>query len=347
MDRSLRILRVAPVFYRAARALPYEHSPALEHASYDEQLDALHEWKLVGGRGFVREMNALGHQCREVLYDVRGLQWRWAQEHGLTPSPTRWRTEILLAQIADFKPDVLYFQDIYALDYPTRRDLKRRFPFVKLVVIFRGAPHLDARTARELSTADLLLAGSPTLIERARRFGLEPKLFYHSFDPEILEQVRTPEDFNQREIPFAFAGSSGFGPIHPERYDTLVELAQATPLRLWILDGHPGVGDDEICEDHPNLLRAIPDLPRGGALCIYGSGVAGKGLLSLLRRHRPDVRVEAFADSRQTGTVDGLPLLDINQLRAAHERFDRILVASAYWREILDGLSDLPGSKVR
>lgn len=228
---NYRILRIAGLHYKSVKkALP----PSFTESSYEEQQKILFENGYVYSDSFSRAMRSLGHSAEEVVYDFEEMQIQWAKEQGLTYSKDA-MTEILLAQIEKMRPDILFFQDIYSLNYEIRKGLKDRFPFLKLIVLFRGFPGDSPQLYKEFSTADLLLLGSPRLIQKCKNLGLQPHLVYHYFDERILRKVQE-KDQEAEKCPFSFIGSSGFGYgiEYLERYQFLKTLLKNTALQAWL-----------------------------------------------------------------------------------------------------------------
>jgi hypothetical protein len=330
--RKLRILRVAQLGLAGARARAYQGDPGLARRPYPEQLAGVLARKLVYGDAFSRALRALGHEAFEVIADLEPLQWTWARENGLRPDPDAWREAILLAQIEALRPEVVCFQDIHALRYELRRDLRKRFPFLKLVVIFRGAPRVTSRLHRELATADLLVASSPVVATRCRAAGLAPSLVYHGFDESVLP-ILAAEPEPGPPFDLTFAGSSGYGGVHRRRHRTLAALLRATPLRAWLVEG-PEAADPAAAGPGPEqALGSIADLRPGSRVALYGAGEAGLRFRRLLARFRPDLEVACFADGSRRGRLDGLEIAPPEELSARSD-LDLVLVVSAHWRSI-------------
>jgi len=84
--------------------------------------------------------------------------------------------------------------------------------------------------------------------------------------------------------------------------------------------------------DHP--FETPADLPRHGRVPIYGSGAAAGAVLTRIRAERPDVTVPCLIDSFRRGEAFGLPVILPDDLPGLAGGFDRILIASAWWRDI-------------
>lgn len=199
--------------------------------SYKEMKDFISNGFYVYGDSFGEGMQACGNSSQEIIPDFKPLQLMWAKENGIRYSNNTWQTDIVLAQIAKYKPDIIYFQDIHALPREVKLTLKRKFPFIKLLILFRGFPNLSTDFAKtEFSFADLIFVGSPILIEKLKSTSLpKPHLMYHYFDPRILEHINTKQIYD-----FTFLGTTGYAQNgHSQRYWSLIKLINKTKIELW------------------------------------------------------------------------------------------------------------------
>ena len=137
----------------------------------------------------------------------------WARENGLSASTNL--TDILLAQIEAFQPDVLYQLD--PILFPS--SFVRRLPgCVKKVVAWRAAPIGGA----DLTEYDVVLSNFETLNARWREKGLHTAWFSPSWDPEM-----TPYAANvNRPVDVFFTGSYARTTGHDDRLAMLDAVAQ-------------------------------------------------------------------------------------------------------------------------
>lgn len=150
--------------------------------------------------------------CFFTVADDPILQTLWARQHGLAASNL---TDILLAQIEAFKPDVLYQLD--PILFPS--SFVRRLPgCVKKVVAWRAAPIGTA----DLTAYDVVLSNFETLNARWREKGLHTAWFSPSWDPEM-----TPYAANvDRPVDVFFTGSYARTTGHDDRLSMLDAVAQ-------------------------------------------------------------------------------------------------------------------------
>lgn len=235
---NYKIIRLAGMHSKAAMDSLYSKHPGLENASYARQQQALFENAYMYSDSFSKEMRKLGHWAEEIVHDVKPLQMKWMEERGVKVDVDDWQSNIILAQLEYFRPDIVFFQDIHALSYELKSSLKKRIPSIKKIIIFRGFPGVDHKLFKELALADLLLVGSPILVDKCQAQGLKPHLMYHYFDSSIIHQLEK-ESLATPSIDFSFVGSSGYGyEAHRDRYHMLLELLQKTKIELWIDEPH-------------------------------------------------------------------------------------------------------------
>jgi hypothetical protein len=235
--RNYRLLRVSSLGYPEAADVLYRDSADLRCCSFAEQRRSWLAQKIGHGDSLSRAMRSLGNEAEEIVCDLETLQRTWAWERGIEVDEKRWRTQLVLEQIADLKPEVVYLENYDVLPYAVRRDLKTRFSFVELLVIAQEAVSPTPRILRELATADVLLLSSLPLHRKCRDVGLSPHLVHSCFDPGVLSQLPAPSKV--AELPFfdfTFAGASGFSPGHRRRHAALAELMQRTSLEIWSTD---------------------------------------------------------------------------------------------------------------
>ncbi len=232
--RNYRIVRISSLGYSDAAKVLYRDDPALRCCSFAEQRRCWLAEKIGHADSLSRAMKSLGNEAEEIVCDLEILQRSWAWERGIEVDEKFWRTQLVLEQIAELKPEVVYLQNFEVLPYAVRRDLKLRFPFVELLVIAQEAVVPTQKVIRELATADVLLLSSLPLHRKCRDVGLSPHLVHSCFDPGVLSQLSAPSKV--AELPFhdfTFVGASGYSPGHRRRHEALSELMRRTPLEVW------------------------------------------------------------------------------------------------------------------
>lgn len=220
----------------------YKENPEVSELGYDEQQRFLFEQGYVYADSLSKGMRLLGNDAREIIFDMESLQKKWAEEQGFKYTPKNWKLEILLKQIETFQPDILYFQDIHSMPHSIRRELKKRYPNIRIIAMFKGFPGSVA-SFHEIDDVDVAFAGTPTLLKQFKDAGLNTHLIYHCFNRSVLDNLNGKKN-GGIEYDFTFTGSSGHGyGGHRGRFWLLVELIKKTGIELWVDDREDGKKD--------------------------------------------------------------------------------------------------------
>ena len=306
MMKHYRIVRLAGLHYKTPMLALYKNNPELKSQSYADQQKVLFQTGSVYSDSFSRGMKSLGHDAHEIVHDSEILQKTWAEEKGIKYDEDNWEYSILLAQIEDLKPAVVYFQGT-ELAIPGRfvkanqqpeinlpGILKDKFPFIKLVVMFSGFPSVYSR----VENVDVLFVGTPTLVKHYEGAGLTPHLMYHFFDDAILERIGAGSYVEPNpKYDFTFVGSSGFGHgrAHQSRYWALVELIERTSLEAWVRDRVKGKTPIKV-QLRPQLRKSLK-----GLLGCCGAATLDKMLaLSFMPNKARRVLLEVIEQKRES-----------------------------------------------
>jgi spore maturation protein CgeB len=256
MVRAMKIL-IADNYYPAFLA----HALAeMNHAdlSYDEMLAGLLAQRFGTADFYSRNLRNLGVDARDIIFNCEPLQRRWAEERGLSartrpnivrlvtklPVINRWAganddllTNIAVRQIREFRPDVLYLQDLSMFRPSLLTSLKDD---VGLVVGQIASP---LPSSDYLKVFDLILTSFPHYVDRLRALGVKSEYFRIGFDPIVLKELG---DVN-RHRPCTFVG--GLSGAHTGRTRFLEELARSVDIEFF------GYGLDTLSESSPIRSR--------------------------------------------------------------------------------------------
>ncbi len=195
-----------------------------------------------------------------TVADDLTLQRLWAEKYGLATTDL---DEILLAQIEEFKPDVLYQLDPILLP----SSFVRRLPAcVKKVIAWRAAPLGGA----DISAYDLVVSNFETLNARWREIGLHTAWFSPSWDPEMAQYA---QNFD-RPVDVFFTGSYARTTGHEDRIATLATIAELSDyyqIDLRIMHKKWGrFADKPLIRWLPVPIRLPVSLRRGTREAVYG-----------------------------------------------------------------------------
>jgi spore maturation protein CgeB len=217
----MRVL-IVDTCYAAFLAAHYRRRPGLSLRPYDEQWRALMDTSFGTSDAYSHELGLLGHDAHEVIVDCEPLQTAWAREHGLDDAA---QETILLRQVDDFDPDVIYLQNLHVLSDQTMLALRKRGTLVVGQIASEAPP--DDR----LRMFDLILTSFPHFVERFRELGISSEYFRIAFDERVLARVGDIE----KEHQVVFAGA--LNRIRHRRGNaTLAHAAKSLPLEFWGYD---------------------------------------------------------------------------------------------------------------
>jgi spore maturation protein CgeB len=169
-----------------------------------------------------------GIEMEVVVGNAPQLQQQWAIENGLTYAGENWKYEIVAAQIAKYRPDILFLTDYW--NYPAEfiTHIRSICPMIRAVIVWCGAPFRDSSI---FSVSDLVLSCIPDLVDQFRSLGRNSELLDHAFEPRILERLNLDSD---PLVEFVFLGSIVLrSQFHLERERLLSRLIDQVDIEIW------------------------------------------------------------------------------------------------------------------
>jgi spore maturation protein CgeB len=275
----------------------YRRQPGLETASYAAQMAARNASLFGVADFYSRNFASLGHQAAEIHVNNPWLQSEWGREHGMAveaPEPTSapehralpaWLQSavkpfkpllrplarkiglspkldaqaeaILLAQIEDFRPDLILNQDVFYVDTGLARRIKRI-----------GSPMLIGQVGIEPSRGedwtiyDMMISQLPATVRAFRTLGIRSEVNHLAFEPAILAALPAAPAV---DTDVSFVGTVSVD--HQQRIALLEAVAARYDLKLW--------------GNHPKTLPASSPLHR-----CFQDEVWGADMYQVLRRSR-------------------------------------------------------------
>ena len=206
----------------------YSRRPGLATESYADQHRALMNDCFLWSDFWSVALRELGYESEEVVANIEPMQKRWAAENDVASDQSQWLYQIVLAQIKQFQPDILFVTDYSTFSAAFIRQIRSEVPSIRLVLGWCGAPYRDGSIFNEY---DLVLCCIPELVEHFRAQGHTSHHLNHSFSPRVLERIDVDSEAN---IDFGFMGSIvKREQFHNQREKLLLDLIELTDLRLW------------------------------------------------------------------------------------------------------------------
>ena len=275
----------------------YADRPDLGNAPYAAQMAERNNSLFGVADFYSRNFKALGHTAAEIHVNNRWLQSAWAREHGMaveSPGPAggagprdlpAWLQravkpfkpmlrplarsiglspklelqagDILLAQIEDFRPDLVLNQDVFYIDTALMRRIKR---IGNPVVI--GQVGIVPSHGEDWSVYDLIISQLPAVVRSYRAMGVAAEVCHLAFEPAILEALPPAP---AADLDVSFVGTVSVD--HQQRIALLEAVAERYDLKLW--------------GNRPGLLPRSSPLHR-----CFQSEVWGADMYQVLRRSR-------------------------------------------------------------
>jgi spore maturation protein CgeB len=351
----MRILVLNTDYPRFLASL-YRSQPGLETASYAAQMTARNASLFGVADFYSRNFSALGHPSAEIHVNNPWLQSAWAREHGLSvevalppgADPRRgapaWlqraaapfkpmlrplarklglspgldadAVNILLAQIEDFRPDLVLNQNIFQVD----TGLARRIKAIGNPILI-GQVGIEPPRGSDWSTYDLMLSQLPRIVAHFRNAGVRAVVNHLAFEPDILDMLPPVE----RDVDISFVGA--VTEDHRQRIALLEGVAQAYDLKFW--------------GSRPDTLPTSSPLHR----CYQGE-VWGADMYQVLRRSRITLNSHIDLAGNEAGNVrlfesTGVGAFLLTDFKDNLDTLFALESEVAVWRSIDDCLAEI------
>jgi spore maturation protein CgeB len=292
----------------------YRRQRGLENTSYAEQMAARNASLFGVADFYSRNFVALGHRAAEIHVNNPWLQAAWAREHGMAieaPEPPggtarrelpRWlqraakplkpvlrplarkiglspkldaqAEQILLAQVEEFRPDLIINQDIFYVG----TDVIRRIRRIGNPTIIGQIGIVPSR-GEDWKVYDLMISLLPAVVRSFRTLGIRAEVNHLAFEPAVLDALPAAP---VSDIDVSFVGTVSVD--HQQRIALLEAVAGRYDLKLW--------------GNRPQTLPAASALHR----CFQGE-VWGTDMYQVLRRSRITLNSHIDLAGREAGNM--------------------------------------------
>ncbi len=292
----------------------YRRQPGLENAPYATQMAARNASLFGVADFYPTNFIAAGHSAAQIHVNNPWLQSAWAREHGLvfeppeasaaserralpgwleravapfkpilrpiarraglSPRLDRQAENILLAQVEEFKPDLVLSQDVFHVD----ARLVRRIKSIGSPIVI-GQIGIEPSRGADWGVYDLMISQLATTVEFFRRLGVPAEVSHLAFEPSILDTLPAA---SETDIDISFVGSLSID--HRQRIALLEAVAGRYDLKLWA--------------NRPQTLPTSSPLHR----CFEGE-VWGTDMYQVLRRSRITLNSHIDLAGREAGNM--------------------------------------------
>lgn len=143
---------------------------------------------------------------------------------------------ILIDQVRNFRPDVIYVQCIGVIHPLVAKILKKNCKLLVGQIASKMPPD------NFFVSYDLVLSSLPNIVEKINSLGVKSEYFPIGFEASILNKIKDLE--NEK---YAVTHVGGYGPIHNERNRNLEYAAQKVNIDFW------GYGESNLEKESPIL----------------------------------------------------------------------------------------------
>ncbi len=292
----------------------YRGQPGLENASYATQMAARNASLFGVADFYSRNFAALGHPAAEIHVNNPWLQSAWAREHGmpveaaelpgaaaprvlpawlqravaplkpmlrplarrvgLSPRLDAQAENILLAQIEDFRPDLIINQDTFHVN----TSLVRRIRSIGSPIMI-GQVGIEPSRGEDWPAYDLMMSQLSTTVNFFRGLGVRAEVNHLAFEPAILDALSAAP---AADFDVSFVGTVSAD--HRQRIALLEAVAERYDLKLF--------------GSRPQALPAASPLHR----CFQGE-VWGADMYQVLRRSRITLNSHIDLAGRDAGNM--------------------------------------------
>jgi spore maturation protein CgeB len=332
----------------------YRRQAGLENTSYATQMAARNASLFGVADFYSKNFAALGHPAAEIHVNNPWLQAAWAREHGmafeppettgaierpalpgwlqravtpfkpllrplarkvgLSPKLNTQAENILLAQVEEFRPDLVLNQDVFHVD--TR--LMRRIKSIGSPILI-GQVGIEPSRGEDWTVYDLMISQLPTTVKFFRTLGVRAEVNHLAFEPAILDALPAAP---AADIDVSFVGSISID--HRQRIALLEAVAERYDLKLW--------------GNRPQALPASSPLHR----CFQGE-VWGADMYQVLRRSRITLNSHIDIAGREAGNMRLFEATGVGAflLTDFKDNLDTLFAPDrevAVWRSIEDSL---------
>tara|TARA_B100000963_G_scaffold205973_1_gene179407 strand:+ start:2020 stop:3114 length:1095 start_codon:yes stop_codon:yes gene_type:complete len=153
-----------------------------------------------------------------VYFNFNYLQNLWLKKYNANQKINN-KYQILDFQIEFYKPEIIYFQNIYYFDNNYFNSLKKRFPFLKKIIIWICSP-ITSNEKNIISKSDLVLTCNKKYFNQLCLINTKTVQINHAIDERNI--FNTPYNQKKKVI---FSGSVFFKKnYHQKRLNLLYEL---------------------------------------------------------------------------------------------------------------------------
>ncbi len=210
--------------YDAFLAHLYREQPDLVQRSYAEQLQFVQSQAFGDSDFYSRGMQQSGWDAVDIIVNCATLQGAWLREHPRqAPASATWEW-LMLEQVKEYRPQVVYCQDMHMMRAEVLQELHRLVPLVagQIASSLGNYPY---------TLYDVIFSSFEQYATLFRSLGISATYQPLAFEERLLDVLPRPS-YDARPIECSFVGSIS-AVVHGERAKLIERLASTTPIEIW------------------------------------------------------------------------------------------------------------------
>jgi len=225
---SFRLLNISSVYPGYLKAF-YSKHPEADVLPYHDLNDLMIGETTEFAGSYTRTFRKLGIDAQCIIANDPGMQGKWRQENN---SAGKGNLTVLMSQVKEFNPDVLWIENIGGVDRSWIRSVRESVKSIKLIAGYHCAPFNPAML-QTLSSVDMVFTCTPGLVDILKSGGINSHLVYHGFDASILDRLIGFPGKDSNQLLFSGSLFTG-GELHNSRI-RLIEsiISQNIDLALY------------------------------------------------------------------------------------------------------------------
>lgn len=202
----------------------YEKNVELVNKSYKEQKIFI-DYDSFGWADFwSNALEPLGYQVLDITLNAEQMQRQWALENDVSNPESIKLEEIVLKQLNDFQPEILWYDHH---EPNLLKEIRSQIPSINLVLGWSGSAIPQTSIWKDI---DLILSCAPESVEKLKTLGFNATHLHHGFEPRINNRLKEVP----KTIDFSFIGqilrASDF---HLHRDYILEKLAKEAEIQIY------------------------------------------------------------------------------------------------------------------
>jgi spore maturation protein CgeB len=218
MIPNFRLLIISSMYPGSLKEF-YERNPGISGLDYDKHYNSLLSDSTEFAASYTRAFQQNGVPVECIIVNDTVLQKKWAKKNNLRALKPE---ELILRRISQFRPDVLWIEDLRFINPGLLELIKKHADYVKLFTGYHCAP-INPVSLEKLKLLDLVITCTPGIKTDLGNSGINSYLVYHGFDTSLLPAINSTNECLQNDVVFTGSLILGGG-YHNERISLIESL---------------------------------------------------------------------------------------------------------------------------